>query len=400
MRLSKNVYRVGAVPALVLGLALPGLLVACDESPLDTLCCADFDVGADLSGVNFEADAKFDVWIQAVADFSGVASGMVTDVTASCKALAIDLGADEQSSADGAPSAPDAAVSYWCNLAVAQIQAEVTAQGSLTITVQPPKCTVDVSAQASCEANCQVDASCDPGSVEARCDPGELKGKCEGSCSGSCQGSANLSVSCEGTCEGTCTGSCAGNCEGRCDGTESSGTCSGQCEGSCSAECQGSCRGECTMSGTANVECEGECKGGCDVEIKAPKCDVEIDPPNCEVDAECSGSCEASASAKAECKPPTVEIAFSGTLDASMKAKIGALKLHLPNLFLAARARAEALVAAGGAVLDLSVKLDPGSLSGKAAICVIPAASAIATAMVNAEAGLSASLSVVTEVGG
>lgn len=394
MRL-KSIFGVAAVPALVVGLGMPGLLTACDEAnPLDALCCSDFDVGADLSGVDFEADAKFAAWIQAVADFSGVANAVVTDVTASCKALALDLGATES---DDAPTAPDAAVEYWCNLAVGQINAQITAHGAISIKVQPPACSVDFKAQASCEGGCQVDASCDPGSVEVRCEPGELSVKCEGGCTGTCRGSANLAVSCEGACEGTCTGNCSGTCEGKCDGQNSSGTCAGTCEGSCSANCEGSCRGNCEMAASASVECEGECKGECSGTATAPKCEGAIEPPSCDVDADCQASCEASASAKAECKPPSIEIVASGDMSAQV---IGALKLHLPNIFLAAEARAEALVDAGQAVFDLSLSLDPGSLSGKAALCVIPAASAIATAFGNIEAGLSASVSVVGSVGG
>ncbi len=394
MSSTKKVFRIGAVPALVAGLAMPALFVTggsgCDDNPLDTLCCSDFDVGADLSGVNFEADATFNAWIQAVADFSGVANAMVTDVSASCRALAIDLGADQEQPDE--PSAPDEKVAFWCNLAVAQINAEIVAEGSLTITAQPPSCTVDVQAQASCEGGCTVDAQCDPGGVEVRCTGGELKGKCEGSCSGKCEGSANLAVACEGSCSGTCEGTCSGNCSAEGPG--------GSCKGSCDGTCEGECRGECEMEAGAEVECSGECSGGCDVELKAPKCEGEIDPPQCDVDADCQASCEASASAKAECKPPSIEIAFSGTIDAAMNAKLGALKLHLPNIFLAARAKGEALVATGEAVFNLSLELDPGSLSGKAAVCVIPAASAIGQAFVNAEAGVSASLSVVTAVGG
>ena len=386
-----NLRRFRPAPVLAIGMLALGAsatLTGCDDlaNPLDALCCSDFDVGADLSGVDFEADATFNGWIQAVADFSGVASGMVTDLTGSCKALAIDLGAEDDGTA---PSDPAAAVEFWCNLAVGQINTTVKANGSITIKAQPPACTVDFKAQASCEGSCQVDASCDPGTVEARCTGGELNVKCEGGCSGSCKGSANLAVSCEGTCEGTCEGDCSGTCSAQ-DGN-------GSCRGSCEGTCNGNCRGECAIDANANIECEGECSGSCSGTATAPKCEGKIDPPSCEVDADCNASCDASASAKAECKPPSIEIIATGNI--SVQA-IGALKLHLPNIFLAAKARAEALVGAGEAVFTLSTKLDPGSLSGKAALCVVPAASAIATAFTNAEAGLSASLSVVASVGG
>jgi len=384
--MSKKVFRRGALPLALAALVLPGLTSGCEELTdlQDALCCSDFDVGANLTDVDFEANAQFDAWIQGVADFSGVASATVTDLAATCRGLALDLGGDDDGSA---PADPGEAAKFWCNAAVAQIQAEVTARGSISVTVQPPICNVDVNVSASCEGSCQVDASCDPGGVEVRCDPGKLAGKCEGSCSGSCQGSANLAVACEGTCEGTCTGECNGTCS-----TMMGNTCNGSCDGTCTGEC----RGTCAVDASADIECSGECSGGCDVELKAPKCQGEIEPPMCDVDADCQASCDASASAKAECKPPAIELVATG--DISVQA-IGALKLHLPKLFLIAEVRADQLLASGQALLDLSVKLDPGELSGKAALCVIPAASAIGSAFANVEASVSASASIVGEIG-
>jgi hypothetical protein len=347
----------------------------------DDLCCSDFKAGADLSGVDFEADAKFDAWIQAVADFSGVANATLTDVTASCKALATELG---DTATQDSPE-PSENVKVWCAAAVAQIQA----LGTIEVNVQPAECSASFSAQAKCEGSCQVDASCDPGTVEARCDPGELSVKCEGMCTAKCEGSANLAVTCEGQCGGTCEGDCMGTCSAMGPG--------GDCAGSCDGTCSGKCRGSCTMEGNAMVECEGECTGGCDGTATAPKCKGEITPPSCEADAECNASCEASAEAKAECKPPSVEITVAGGASAQA---IGALKLHLPNIFLAAEARAEALVAAGQAVFDLSLSLDPGSLGGKAALCVLPAADAIGTSFANIQATAEASISVTASVGG
>ncbi|MCA9623064.1 MAG: hypothetical protein KC731_28795 [Myxococcales bacterium] len=358
-----------------MGLAASGVLAACDgANPLDTLCCSDFDVGADLSGVDFEADVTFNAWIQAVADFSGVASAMVSDVSASCKAMAIDISGDDTLVANE-PSDPTEQVAYWCTQAKGAISA--AANGAISITVQPPRCSASFSAQAKCEGSCDVSGGCDPGSVEARCTGGELSVKCEGQCSGSCQGSANLAVECSGACEGTC--------EGTCDGSTMMGG------GACMGTCEGTCRGTCTMEANAMVECSGQCSGGCMGTATAPKCEGTVDPPSCDLDADCQASCEASAEAKAECVPPAIEIVASGNL--SVQA-LGSIKTHLPAIFLAAEARAKGLAAAGGAIFDISAKLDPGSLSGKAALCVVPAASAIGAAIANAEAGLSASLDV------
>jgi hypothetical protein len=359
--------------ATFVGLAGAGVLSGCgdDLNPLDALCCADFDVGADLSGVDFEADVTFNAWIQASADFAGVATAMVSDVTASCKAMAVDLGA---SADQDAPADPAAAVDFWCTQAVGQIQASAT--GSIAIRVQPPQCSVNFSAQAKCEGGCDVSGGCDPGSIEARCEGGELSVKCDAECSGSCSGSANLAVTCSGSCEGTCEGSCDGGAMG---------------SAACMGTCDGQCRGTCTASAGAMVQCEGTCKGECTGTATAPKCEGTVEPPSCNVEADCQASCEASAEAKAECTPPAIDIVAMGGLNAQA---IGSIKTHLPAIFLAAEARAKGLVAAGEAVFNLSLSLDPGSLSGKAALCVVPAASAIATAFTNAEAGLSASVKV------
>ena len=72
---------------------------------------------------------------------------------------------------------------------------------------------------------------------------------------------------------------------------------------------QGQLHGKCeAKAGSASVKCDGKCtgtaqplscKGG---ELKA----------QCEADANCSGNCKASASAKAECTPPKVDIQFKG----------------------------------------------------------------------------------------
>jgi len=47
------------------------------------------------------------------------------------------------------------------------------------------------------------------------------------------------------------------------------------------------------------------------------------------VDANCSASCNAGASAKAECAPPTLEIKFDAKGNAEVEAKLGKLKATL-----------------------------------------------------------------------
>lgn len=389
-------WRLAAMPFALAGLALTAQ--GCGENGIPgagDLCCTDFKVGADLStadwGIDGSANVTFSAFMQATADFAGVTTAVVNDVASACQQMAVDMGADETevTETDAAARA-----THWCQLAVAQINAVVKANGTIKIVAQPPSCQFSASAQANCEAKCTADVSCEAelGDVKARCDPGKLSGKCDAQCTGSCEGSANLAVQCQGTCSGTCEGQCNGNCSATGAG--------GECKGSCDGTCNGECRGSCAVDAGANVQCEGNCTGGCSVELRAPKCTAELTPPSamCQGDAECSGSCNASASAKAECTPGSVEIEATGNIDATA---IASLKLNLPKILLIAQARGEVLLQNAQVVVDLGVKVsaDAPNLSVKAGLCVLPAAEAIATSLDNLQASVQASGSIVTAVG-
>jgi hypothetical protein len=67
--------------------------VACGDdisNPAAGLCCTDFKVGADLTGVDFGVDAslkgQFAAFAQASGDLSGAASGALDDIAGACKA--------------------------------------------------------------------------------------------------------------------------------------------------------------------------------------------------------------------------------------------------------------------------------------------------------------------------
>jgi hypothetical protein len=381
---TKMKWRMVLSPLLLAAVASP--IAGCDGDPLGALCCSDFKVGADLTGVDWglegDANIQFGAGIQAIADFAGSATAVVSDVGSACQALALDLGADE-----GAVTTTDPAqrTRDWCAQAVAQINANVTGQGSVTISFQPPQCSFSVSAQASCEAKCTADVMCQAelGNIEARCEPGQLSGKCSAECSGRCEGSANLAVTCQGMCEGTC--------EGMCMGTQNGGACDGVCDGTC--------RGTCTPMGNATVQCEGDCTGDCSVAFTAPKCKAELTPPSasCSGTAECSGSCKASASAKAECKEPSIEIVATGGIDATA---IAALKLHLPKILLVAEVRGQLLLENAQLVAGFSGNLAAGaSADATAALCLVPAGAAIIEAVENIDASVSATLSVTGSLG-
>ncbi|MDF2697471.1 MAG: keratin associated protein, partial [Labilithrix sp.] len=204
--LSKRFY--GA--ALMAALTLPTVLAGCGDDPLGSLCCTDFKVGADLSGVDFGVDAsikgQFSAFAQASSDLSGAASAALDGVTGACKAIAQVGGAN--ASPDNEPTDPGKRVEFWCNLATAKIDASFQAQGgvsaALQIAVKPAECKASFSAEANCQASCSVDASCDVKAKPPTCEGGKL----EVSCEGSCEAEAGASIACEGSCTGKCDGAC------------------------------------------------------------------------------------------------------------------------------------------------------------------------------------------------
>jgi hypothetical protein len=433
---------------VAVALAIPILSNGCgDDNPLSpsNLCCTDFKVGADLTGVDFGVDASikgsFGAFAQAAGDLSAVAAASLTDVTAACRAIAIDTGADPNDASVKDKTGADAAKG-WCNLATAQIKAQLTgkfaAAGQLSIQVSPPRCEIEASFQAKCEGGCKADVSCTEPEISARCDPGQLSVQCSGSCTGSCEGSVSAAASCEGqcdaSCEGSCeatggvavdcTGSCSGACTGTCEGaagtTNSTGHCDGTCKGKCDAKCEvsanapavkcegkctGKCTGSCKFAADAKLKCDASCKGGCTGTATAPKCEADLKPPVCKGDVDCQANCKASGSARANCHPPEIQIAASGKLDASVQAEfdlfINTLQLNLPKLLLVFKSRGEAFVAnieamgkAGGTIVA-----DPGKLGVKGAACSGAIVSAAADALANMKVSVEASANVAGAVG-
>jgi hypothetical protein len=424
----------GAV--LMSAVVLPATLAGCSSdslNPASSLCCTDFKVGADLSGVDFGVDAsikgQFNAFAQASADLSGAVSGALDGVTGACKALAQVGGAN--AAPDGEPADPAAKVKFWCDLASAKIDASFQAQGgakaALQLNVKPAQCSASFSAEANCQASCNVDASCDAKAKPPTCEGGEAK--LEISCEGSCQGEAGASISCEGSCSGTCDGSCtaeggvAVDCNGKCDGTcEAGGSANGkgvQADGTC----QGTCKGTCTASATApKVECKGTCKGSCSATCSAKagatvKCDGKcsnessVKPISCKggelkaqcnVDANCSGNCKASASAKAECTPPSVDITFNASAQGSASADaalmIDALRVNLPQILLVFQARGQAFVdLTGKVVASGSATLNPGKLGVKGTACLAAIVPVVTQAGLNIKATVEASGSIASK---
>jgi hypothetical protein len=419
--------------AALMGVIVTTVLVGCGDDGLPgtgALCCTDFKVGADLSGVDFGVDAsikgQFSAFAQASGDLSGAAQGALLDVAGACKGIATVGGAN----ADAAePADPAANVKFWCDLAIAQIDAAFSAQGgasaALKVTVKPAECKASFKAEANCQVNCQVDASCDAKATPPTCEGGEAK--LEISCEGSCTGSAEApSISCEGSCEGTCEGACTasggasvecdGKCEGNCtasgggnnSGLQADGTCKGQCSGTCTARadvkasCSGSCKGSCTGTckatpGSATVKCDGKCSN--EASVKPISCKGGELKAKCEVDANCGGNCKASASAKAECTPPSVDIVFnasaSGTASGQASLMIEALRVNLPQILLVFQARGQAFVELTGKVVASgSATLNPGKLGVKGTACLAAIVPVVVQAGANVKAAVEASGSV------
>lgn len=385
-----NRLRLASVPTVVaLLFALTGgqgceTLEKAKETQED-LCCSDFVVGANLSAVNWkvegESKAQYAAFMQATGDLSAVATVIVEDIARACKNIATDLGEPPTTVQETKASTR---ASKWCALASSRLSARGAA--SVKVGFSAPSCTVEASAQASCEGNCSVSASCrvTPAQIAARCTPLELSGKCDATCTGTCEGSAEVAVSCTGACDGTCEGSCDG-------GTKGSASCAGSCEGKC--------RGTCKSSATATAKCEADCTGGCSVDYKAPKCKVELTPPSaeCNADADCNASCKASASAKAECKP--AKLSISANADAEVAATIQA---NLPVFVELVQVRGQVLIDNATLLASISARITAkgeGNLGLKGISCLVPAATAVALSLENLNASFQASGQVTGSLG-
>jgi hypothetical protein len=422
--------RLTAPLALAAALALPIATNGCSSdspigNPAGSLCCTDFKVGADLTGVDFGVDAsikgQFAAFAQAAGDLSAAATGAIDDVTNACKAIA-QAGGMNSDKDDSTQTSPSAKAKFWCDLAVARVNVSVKAKGSISVVVQAPKCEASFSAAASCQANCSADAKCDVNAQPPTCEGGKL----EVSCSGGCTGEAGASVSCEGSCTGTCDGSCSAeggvavDCEGKCDGTcaaggsangtgaQADGSCKGTCQGTCTASatapkvtCSGTCKGQCSASCQAKAGASVKCDGKCDAKATPLSCKGGTLKASCQVDAKCDANCNASVQAKAECTPPRVDVAFSGSVDSDAAVVIEALKVNLPKIFLVFQVRGKAfvdlIVTVSG---NASAVVDPGKLGVKGTACLGAIIPVMAAAAENMNGAFQASGSIAGSVGG
>ena len=393
-------------------------------NPAGDLCCTDFKVGADLRGTDWgldgAANAKFSVFAQASADLSAVATGALDDMFIACQNIAVDLGADPADASVAGKGGKDG-MDAWCTLAVAQINAKFgasgTFSGSLTVNYEPPKCSASFSATVDCQGSCDASAMCDVKATPPKCTGGTLSVECKGTCSGS----ASAAVSCTGECSGKCDGSCQAQagatvaCKGKCDGTCTADAMAGGTGAQADGTCDGQCDGSCEMSGSASATCSGTCSGKCDADCKAQanvnfkcdgSCDAEASPPTCEggtleggcmVSADCQASCNGSASAKAECTPPSVSIQAAAeataTGDAAIElhAALASLEANLPNILVVVKARGAAFTNTFTAVVNAGASVSGSVTSSvKASACALAIVGVLGEASGNFAASLSA----------
>ncbi len=386
------------------------------------LCCKSFDPGTNMLGATFtgnaDTNAQFAVFAQAVGDLSTVAEGAVADVTAACQGIATDLG--DMTSPAGKEGTD--LMNFWCAEAVTQIKGALSASGNATLTVdfQPPQCSASVSVNADCQAHCNVNGSCNVMANPPTCMGGTL----EVSCMGSCSASAGASIDCTGSCSGNCSGSCEASggatvdCTGKCDGTCAAGGASGGNGVQADGSCKGTCSGKCTYSASApKASCSGTCSGQCDAKCSAMgsvaaqcsgTCSSMGTPLSCKggtlsggcmVDAHCQANCNASASAKADCTPPSLTITASVAGTAQLNVLINTLEANLGKLIVVVKARGMAFANLISTVSASGSASISGGLDAQGAACLVPIAAAISQAATDFPTTVTASVSVMGAVG-
>ena len=396
-----------AWPALLGALSMP-LLVDCGaakELEQAASGCDEFQQGPEVTA-RLDVDTNVKAFVSASSELKTVVSQIKVDVKSACVDICNRLGVTDTWSelGDDDESISNKGGTGACDKAAAEIDAimrETKAAAKFALTVTSPKCSVDVDAQAACEATCKVDAACKPGEIDVvtRCDPAQLSVQCGGTCNFNavCQGTASVEVQCAGECDAVCKGHCSGTCVGE-SGVMSENDV--DCRGKCKGKCKGSCEGDCRITEQAGIACgaSATCKGGCTGTYTAPKCETELKalPPQCNVDANCQASCSSRARCNVRCEQPRVIL----IADTSVSPKVGALKAaieaNFPKLVLAAKTQGplvfravEEMAVSGSAVVRSSA-----TLTGKAVACSAVAAQAAVSASVTMSVSVQASAKV------
>jgi len=355
--------------------------------------CDELSAGeASISKLSIDGDTR--AFVTASANLAAVATSTEIEVLNACKAIDKDLEVTDTWSklaTDG--GAPDAETSEACGAAAKKIKAILENDGGAgcELVISGGHCTVDVTAQASCEATCTGMTSCTPGDITTVCSPAEVTGECDGSC--------KADATCEGTVQtqAQCTGACEGECEGMCDATACHGThCKGMCAGKCSGDCKVAANAE------ANCGANVNCRGGCTVAYKAPKCETTVTPPACKSSETCKASCTSNVEAKTTCTPPGVSLDCNADVSADVQKVIATVKANLPRIVLFVQSQSKIVLAAANQVVATGkiVANDVTTLGGKAIACAGAAAQADANASASLQVSFMASGSVSGSCGG
>jgi hypothetical protein len=369
------------MPFLIAGVGVPivdGCVATTSSNGTGTnqsaLGCSEFNANTGLDA-GVQVDARVREFAQSAVDLGNVAASLKAAVKTACVGIATDLGANDTWSPMGDT---DDAVSNGnktgaCDAARARIVSIMSAHrdANFALIISRGECHTNFDDEASCEAGCNSQQKCDPGTVETRCDPAQLSVVCDGNCSAqaTCEGRVDAQANCDGSCEAECTGHCSGRCDFE-DGHHTDDD--PDCHGKCNAQCTGTCNGHCEVEASEGIQCGANvaCKGGCTSHFTNAQCETDCTPPSCMIDESCFESCRASAAAKATCDPPTVKL-FADTSTAQDVANIVAtINKNLPPLIQSAEAEGRIFVdevqnlsSSGKALLQASGDLDFKSLS-------------------------------------
>lgn len=385
-----TIKRIGRL--VFLGAVSVGAVSACisPDSPLvreGSEGCDEFQPGQELAA-DVNVDPTVRIFMRAAGDFVTIADSAHSALLTACASIAADLGAPDTWSALDDPSArvSNEAGTGACDAAGRAVEDVLVSAGTvgahIALAVSRGECRVDFDAQAECDAECAVNAPCDPGSVETRCEPGKLSVVCEASCSAEahCLGRPDRPANCMGKCESSCVGECKGTCvhqDGRV--TENDPNCMGKCASSCNGTCRGRCKVEQPVQCGTNVHC----LGGCTSSFSDPVCTTEFTRPNCDLNAECHAACSAQVAANAQCDPPLVEVLVDLDANPELEPLVATLKANLPAVLSAAETHGSlALEAArrlGKSGEALSGKLQ--ELSGKSLACLGESSKAVGHAI-------------------
>lgn len=357
--------------ALTIGAALDGCKgTDCPVEAQPSFNCTSFQPGTDMSSADFGAsesiEGQLSAYAQATGNLAVVAGDALTNVTAACRSMAIDLGDDPT----GGTGTTDKAygksgtdlLDFWCQAAKQQLAVAAELAGQVMLSITPAKCSASIVDATSCQSRCASDAgacastlaTCAGGTIESTCTTGcaagsapyDCVGACAGQCSGACVGTSGTPVTCVGKCDGTCVAKL-----GLGDGPQADGTCKGTCSGTCTltsetASCEGLCNGQCAgacspIQPNGNAICSGKCLGS----SEAIACVGGALGGGCATDSDCQANCNAAAQAAALCKPASVVVSISNPFPTGVAptALVATVEKNFPALLLVIQGQGKAM---------------------------------------------------------